>query len=75
MSNTDKLREDRLRRMAKRQLLTLKKSHQRDPFAVGYGGYKLRDRGERTVFGGPLYEANLDQIEAYLTSKDRAFAA
>lgn len=40
MSN-GKVHENRIRRMAERQLLRLEKSRRRDPHAVGYGLYSL----------------------------------
>ena len=70
MSNTDTLREDRLRRRAKRQCLRLCKSLRRDPFATSYGRYVLiDDASTHVVFGDPTHYASLDQIEAYLTKK------
>jgi hypothetical protein len=41
MRTSDKVRENRLRRMAERQGLRLVKSRRRDPHAIGYGGYML----------------------------------
>lgn len=57
MVDTDKVRENRLRRMAARQGLTLQKSRLRDPRAIGYGLYQLGDRQGLT----------LDQVEKQLT--------
>src|SRR3712207_211748 len=37
----EKVRENRLRRMAQRQGLTLQKSRRRDPYALDYGKYWL----------------------------------
>jgi hypothetical protein len=41
MGNAEKVREDRLRRMAGRQGLRLEKSRRRDPRALDYGTYQL----------------------------------
>jgi hypothetical protein len=71
-----KVRENKLRRMAKRQGLELIKSRRRDPRAIDYGGYMLaRENGEavfgharsgpRALHGAPI--ATLDEVEAYLT--------
>lgn len=57
MADTDKVRENRLRRMATRQGLTLQKSRLRDPRAIGFGRYQLGDREGLT----------LDQVEKHLT--------
>ena len=46
---TDKIRENRLRRIAARQGLTLRKSPRRDPHALGYGTYMLADSATRRV--------------------------
>jgi hypothetical protein len=40
-TTADKIRENRVRRMAQRQLLRLEKSRRRDPRAVDFGGYML----------------------------------
>jgi hypothetical protein len=53
----NKVRENRLRRMAERQGLTLTKNRRRDPRALDYGEYRLQ--GKRC--------ANLDEVEALLT--------
>ena len=66
----EKVRENRLRRMAKRQGLMLQRSRRRDPRAVDYGRYILADaRINGIVFGsGPNgFDATLDDIEDYLT--------
>lgn len=69
---SDKIRENRLRRMAQRQGLQLIKSKRRDPNALSYGTYGLIDTrtnglvlGNGEVFDG--YGCDLDEIEAYLT--------
>jgi hypothetical protein len=65
-----KVREARLRRMAERQGLYLRKSRRRDPLALAYGGYQLIDpRSSSLVFGevaGYGFGVSLDDIEDYL---------
>jgi hypothetical protein len=63
-STHTKVRENRLRRMAERQGLTLEKSRRRDPRALDYGTYWLRDAS-----GGEVATGDLDAIEARLTGK------
>jgi hypothetical protein len=63
----DKVRENRLRRMAERQGLRLVKSRRRDRHATGYGTYKLVDEtgGDADPDGGD-YGLDLDQVESQL---------
>lgn len=72
MSDDDnKVRENRLRRMADRQGLRLVKSRRRDPRALGYGGYMLVDERNR-VQAGELDSPralSLDDVERYLTER------
>lgn len=66
---SEKVRENRLRRMAERQGLVLLKSRRRDPKAYDFGGYMLTDaRANTVVIGGDpfAYSASLDDAEAYL---------
>jgi hypothetical protein len=73
MASIEKVRENRIRRMAERQRLYLVKSRRRDPHAVGFGRYLLQDsRGSTPCLkfgydydtGAPT--ATLAEIEAYL---------
>jgi hypothetical protein len=68
--SADKTRENRLRRMARRQGLDLQKSHRRDPRALDYGGYQLIDQGSSSLVlgetAGTAFGASLDDIEAFL---------
>ncbi|MGR3542528.1 MAG: hypothetical protein ACU0BS_14030 [Hasllibacter sp.] len=71
MDQDDKVRENRLRRVAGRRGLRLERSRRRDAAATGYGGYRLVDTvGGGVVFGDERHEfgATLDQIEAALTN-------
>jgi hypothetical protein len=63
---SDKIRENRLRRVAERQGLRLRKSRRRDPRAIGYGTYDLvQARDDYMVSPEQL---TLDGIEQWLTS-------
>ncbi|CCH77137.1 conserved hypothetical protein [Nostocoides japonicum T1-X7] len=69
----DKIRENRLRRMADRQGLRLVKSRRRDPRALDYGTYMLTDPCTNTVVAWGLqsgYGLSLDEVEARLTEDD-----
>lgn len=69
---TEKVRENRLRRMAKRQSYKLVKSQIRDPHALGFGCYDLTRPNNTSVFGfGPTGQpkVDLDDIEEFLTSE------
>lgn len=68
---TDKVRMNRLRRMAERQGLSLAKSRRRDPNAVDFGGFMLLDASTNSVVAGgdPIpYSLSLDEAEAWLAS-------
>jgi hypothetical protein len=65
-----KVYEDRLRRMARRQLMRIQKSRRRDKYAVGYGGYQLLNDQNTPVLGWNC-EATLEEIEACLTDDTR----
>jgi len=70
MDHEDKVRENRLRRMAERRGFLLKKSRRRDPGALGFGGFMLVNAETNAVVlgGHPFeYSADLDDIEAFLT--------
>jgi hypothetical protein len=62
----DKARENRLRRMAARQGLKLRRSARRDPLAADYGLYWLSDAKTDRV-KSPKAGISLDEIERYLT--------
>ncbi len=64
----EKVRENRLRRMAGRQGLTLRKTRRRDPRALDYGGWWLIDPDSGGVVHGGQYGTSLDDVEACLTS-------
>lgn len=60
-STQEKVRENRLRRMAGRQGLQLLKSRRRDPRAIDYGIYWLVDASGVEVTSG-----DVDAIETWL---------
>ncbi len=67
MNVEQKVRENRLRRMAKRQGLTVVKSRRRDPRALDFGHmYLVNERNG--VEAGPY--GNLDELEAALLGQD-----
>jgi hypothetical protein len=71
---SEKIRENRLRRMAERQGLALRKSRRRDPRAIDYGGWMIVDAFTNTVVAGtegigrPHW--SLDDVERYLEGDD-----
>jgi hypothetical protein len=79
----DKVRENRLRRMAERQGYRLMKSPRRDPYARDYNKYALVNPAlpvnhPRFALQGAkpfMFSATLDDVEVYLTSDRRDEAA
>lgn len=67
---TEKSREVRLRRMARRQGLELHKSGRRDPFALDFGRYVLIDGRGATIAGehDGRHAFTLEDVERYLTT-------
>jgi len=75
MSDEEKIRENRLRRMAERQGLKLEKSRRRDPRAWDFGTYQLVDPYTNTIVAhnfatGRGYGLSLDEIEEYLAPEE-----
>jgi hypothetical protein len=66
----EKVRENKLRRMAGRQGLLLRKSRRRDERAIDYEGYMLLDAMGHAVFGeSPFpFSASVDDVEHWLTT-------
>lgn len=67
MTNTPhKVRENRLRRAARRQGLRLERSRRRDPRAIGHGTCRLVDTAGNTIvaggFTGDGYGMDLDDV-------------
>ncbi len=67
MDMDEKVRENRIRRMLKRQGFELRKSRRRDPLAYDFGGYLVVDLRNRIVFGSdPMpFSATLDEVEEW----------
>jgi hypothetical protein len=77
MPNPEKVREDRLRRMAARQGLRLVRNPRRDPRATDYGTYMLVGPDTLPVAdfgwvcpGAPEGATHLDDVETWLTSDE-----
>ena len=68
VDKSEKVREVRLRRTAKRQELKLSRSRRRDTRAVDYGRYYLTD----THTTAQVTYGTLDEIEQYLDRASRA---
>ena len=64
VTNAEKVRENRLRRMAERQGMRLVKSRRRDPLALDYGKYWLV---RTTPHGRRVELVDLDDVERFLT--------
>ena len=66
----EKVRENRLRRVAVRRGLRLVKSRRRDPQALDFGCYALVDASANVIVFGTWatgrLEATLDEIEGFL---------
>jgi hypothetical protein len=72
MSTARRTREQRLRRAAARQGLSVERSRQRDPRGLAFGTYRLVDiHSGQVVAGDPRsgYGLTLDQVEAYLDQR------
>jgi hypothetical protein len=65
MASYDKVRDNRLRRMANRQGLKLERSRRRDLLATDYGLYTLTDQRLGLICAIDL---TMDQAEEFLTS-------
>jgi hypothetical protein len=63
---SEKVRENRLRRVALRRGWTLTKSRRRDPLAVDFGQWRLQAEGKKTKTF-----TNLDGVEAFLEGGGR----
>ena len=74
---SDKVRENRLRRMAERQGLEIQKSRRRDPRAIDYDRWLIIDARTNAVVAGtegtPRHGMTLDAVEAYLTGDEWTF--
>ena len=70
MSDAEKVRENRLRRAARRQGFELRKSRRRDPAAYDYGRWMIVDPSGNTVVAGNQVTGTpsmtLDEVEDWL---------
>jgi hypothetical protein len=71
LADPEKVRENRLRRIAERQGLRLVKSRRRDPQAWDYGLWMIVDRETKAVVAGTgaagRPEFTVDDVEVWLT--------
>ncbi len=65
-ATAEKVRENRLRRMAKRQGLALAKSRTRDPRALDYDRWWIVDPSLNAIVAGEPGYWGLDDVEAFL---------
>jgi hypothetical protein len=71
MSDTQgKARENRVRRMAERRGLILRKSRRRDRLAWDFGSYWLMDADRNALVFPDVHGGSLDDMERYLTSDE-----
>jgi hypothetical protein len=69
--DSEKVLENRLRRMAKRQGLALVKSRRRDPRALDYGMWMIVDPAINAIVAGAetgRASMSLEEVETWLTS-------
>lgn len=74
MTQAEKTRQIRLRRMAERQGLVLRKSRRRDPLALDYDRWKILDENGKTIAGADKAgrpTMTIDEIETYLKGGGR----
>lgn len=64
----DRVRDNRLRRMADRQGLVLRRSRRRDPRAIDYGRYWLTDARTGRLLS-PKAGLTIDDVEVFLTDR------
>ena len=62
----DKVRENRLRRTAKRPGLELRKSRVRNIHVDALGGYQLVDLIDNYLVAGKRWDLELDDVESWL---------
>lgn len=71
-NQAEKIRENKLRRMAQRQGYLLRKSRSRDPWALGYGRYWVVEPSRNIPVGGSFHPGwaqwDMDDVEGWLTS-------
>jgi hypothetical protein len=70
MDQDQKVRENRLRRMAHRLGLDIKKSRVRTVHVDDWGEYSVVDRKTGEVIAGEKQELSLDRVELILKAKE-----
>ena len=67
MITSEKVRENRIRRVLKRQGYRLVKSRRRDPQALDYGDYMIVDERKCCILGKDpwSFSATLDEVEEW----------
>jgi hypothetical protein len=63
----NKVRENRVRRMAERQGLILRRSRRRDVNAIDYDAYWLVEPSQSLVYAGGQFGISLDEAQSILT--------
>ena len=63
---SERAREDRLRRRAARAGLALQKSRVREPHLDDFGRYRLINRNHNWIVAGERFDLDLDAVEAWL---------
>jgi hypothetical protein len=72
-TRNEKTRENRLRRLAARQGLAIRKSRSRTPQSIEYGGYMIINPYRNSVEAGGhphSFAMGLDDIEEYLVTAE-----
>ncbi len=76
MSDDDlKVRENRVRRIAKRRGYVVQKSRRRDPYAHDYGGFIISEAARNIVVAGHspnAYSLTLEDVEEFFEPKKKA---
>ena len=75
LTPTEKTRENRLRRQAKRLGLAIKKSRAREIHLDDHGGYRIIDLYRNRLVHGQRFELELDDVAAYLAEVEENLKA
>lgn len=75
METEDKVRENRLRRMAKRLDLVILKSRARAFRVNDRGGYRVAAVRRNTPLAGANFELSMDDVEAFLNDYEAKLIA
>lgn len=69
MDQSEKVRENRLREVARRRGYELSRSRRRDPLALDYGEYYLSRGSINGLATGRVTLPSLDSVESFLDGK------